>query len=130
MYAHSWRLSEASIVPVPSNPNALEGGRAAGIDFEPLRQWAEYVLDVRAAPPGLIADAENAWRGLFARPTFTIDQVRQVVRDEISRPATVQPQAPTVDPARTESNQPAAPAANDVRAIANAVLAKLNEETQ
>src|SRR6266851_4079165 len=38
-------LLEYSCCPVPANPEALVGARAAGIDTEPLRQWAEKLLD-------------------------------------------------------------------------------------
>lgn len=37
-------LLEFSIVPVPANPEALIEARAAGIDTEPLKQWAEAVV--------------------------------------------------------------------------------------
>ena len=37
-------LLEYSIVPVPANPDALIEARAAGIDTEPIRKWAETVL--------------------------------------------------------------------------------------
>jgi HK97 family phage prohead protease len=38
-------LLEHSIVPVPSNPEALEAASAAGIDLMPLKLWAEKILD-------------------------------------------------------------------------------------
>ncbi len=37
-------LLEFSAVPVPANPDALVEGRAAGLDLEPLFEWAEGVL--------------------------------------------------------------------------------------
>jgi HK97 family phage prohead protease len=37
-------LLEFSIVPVPANPEALIEARAAGIDVEPIRRWAEGTL--------------------------------------------------------------------------------------
>lgn len=38
-------LMEHSIVPVPSNPEALVAAAAKGIDLTPLREWAEKILD-------------------------------------------------------------------------------------
>lgn len=38
-------LLEYSVVPVPANPEALVEARAKGIDTEPVRVWAERVLD-------------------------------------------------------------------------------------
>lgn len=38
-------LLEISVCALPCNPNALIDARAAGIDTEPLRQWASKVLD-------------------------------------------------------------------------------------
>lgn len=38
-------LLEHSIVPVPSNPEALEAASIEGIDLAPLKQWAEQILD-------------------------------------------------------------------------------------
>ena len=38
-------LLEHSIVPVPSNPEALVAAAASGIDLAPMREWAEKLLD-------------------------------------------------------------------------------------
>jgi len=38
-------LLEYSIVPIPSNPDALVQARSAGIDVLPIKVWAERVLD-------------------------------------------------------------------------------------
>jgi len=38
-------LLEHSIVPVPSNPEALEAASAVGIDLLPMKRWAEKILD-------------------------------------------------------------------------------------
>ena len=38
-------LLEYSIVPIPSNPDALVQARGAGIDVRPIKAWAERVLD-------------------------------------------------------------------------------------
>lgn len=56
-------LLEFSIVPVPSNPEALLDAKAAGIDLAPLKGWAERVLD--GMEPGLWlprADVERAFK--------------------------------------------------------------------
>ena len=38
-------MMEHSIVPVPSNPEALVAASAKGIDLTPMREWAEKILD-------------------------------------------------------------------------------------
>jgi HK97 family phage prohead protease len=38
-------LYEHSFVPVPANPDALVQANAAGIDLQPLREWATQILD-------------------------------------------------------------------------------------
>lgn len=38
-------LLEHSIVPVPSNPEALMAASACGIDMAPMKSWAEKILD-------------------------------------------------------------------------------------
>ena len=48
-------LLEFSIVPVPANPHCLIEARGAGIDVEPLREWAaktlEHLTEQKAAAP-------------------------------------------------------------------------------
>lgn len=39
---------EHSIVPVPANPEALQGAKSVGIDLAPIKSWAEGVLDMAA----------------------------------------------------------------------------------
>lgn len=39
------KLLEISVVPVPANPAALATARALGHDLDPLRHWAERILD-------------------------------------------------------------------------------------
>lgn len=43
-------LLEYSIVNVPSNPEALVGAKAAGIDISPMREWAQKVLETDDGP--------------------------------------------------------------------------------
>lgn len=38
-------LLEWSVVPIPSNPAALQGASAAGIDLGPMKGWLEQMLD-------------------------------------------------------------------------------------
>lgn len=38
-------LLEYSVVPIPSNPQALVQARSLGIDMKPLKEWAEQILD-------------------------------------------------------------------------------------
>lgn len=45
-------LLEGSIVPVPSNPEALARAKAKGIDIAPLEAWAVRVLDELGGEPG------------------------------------------------------------------------------
>lgn len=52
-------LLEFSVVPVPSNPDALTDAKAAGIDTLPLRGWAEKMLD-EFEPGQWIAKADLA----------------------------------------------------------------------
>lgn len=61
-------LLEFSIVPVPSNPEALQEAKDAGIDLAPLKGWAERILD-GAEGPGLWVpkhQAEAAFKAIDA----------------------------------------------------------------
>ena len=49
-------LYEYSVVPVPANPHALVRAKAAGINVEPLRQWAERCLDELNSEEGAISN--------------------------------------------------------------------------
>ena len=57
-------LLEFSIVPVPSNPEAVQDAKGGGIDVAPLRTWAERVLDVVVEPGVWVprSDLEQAFR--------------------------------------------------------------------
>lgn len=60
-------LLEHSVVSVPANPEALAAAKSVGIDLDPIRQWAERVLDedpqlvrvVNYVPRSVI---EDAWK--------------------------------------------------------------------
>jgi len=67
-------LLEYSIVPVPSNPEALIEARSMGIDLAPMREWAEKVLDGELDESGIwvprkavegIAESLGSKRGLL-----------------------------------------------------------------
>lgn len=73
-YAKSWTLNEWSVVPIPSNANALKDARAAGIDPKPVLEWAERILDtrsVRRTPGNVVACAHQAWR-ILGREVLTM----------------------------------------------------------
>lgn len=57
---------EWSIVPIPSNREALQEAKQAGIDLAPMKEWAEMVLD-SASGPGLWikrAEVEGVYKAL------------------------------------------------------------------
>lgn len=59
-------LLEFSAVPVPANPEALMSAKSAGIDIEPLRQWAKSVLfEAGSSDVDLSIDVEALARSLF-----------------------------------------------------------------
>lgn len=67
-------LLEYSIVPIPSNPEALMLARSKGVDIRPLREWAEKVLDKAIGGPGVWipkAQAEAAYRATRAGKTIS-----------------------------------------------------------
>lgn len=58
-------LLEWSVVPVPSNPNALRDAKSKGIDVAPLGQWLEKILDndeSSGAPFIARGKAEKLWK--------------------------------------------------------------------
>lgn len=69
-------LMEFSIVPVPSNPEALVEARAAGVDIEPVTAWAKATLTATAG--------EGVWlkRGL-AEAVLTIVEHAKATNDAV-----------------------------------------------
>ncbi len=63
-------LLEGSIVPVPSNPEALSRAKAKGIDIAPLEAWAIRTLDELGGEPG-------TWL-----PRKTIERALKIVQGE------------------------------------------------
>ena len=53
-------LLEASVVPVPANPHCLVEARGAGIDVEPLREWATKTIEYLTATPAASVPAVKA----------------------------------------------------------------------
>lgn len=71
---HEQSLREWSAVTIPANPEAMREAKSAGIDVEPLREWAAKTLE-RIDGSGLWvskADAENVIRALGGTKTFSI----------------------------------------------------------
>lgn len=59
-------LLEFSAVPVPANPEALMNAKSAGIDIEPMRQWAKSILFEAGSSDGSLSiDVEALARSLF-----------------------------------------------------------------
>lgn len=77
-------LMEYSVVPVPSNPEALIDARSKGIDTDPLRVWAEQVLDC-GAPQS--KEANQLWQVL--RKTqgliLSLDRQTDLARKNLAR---------------------------------------------
>lgn len=68
-------LLEYSIVPVPANPNALIEARSAGINIDPIRDWAVELLDHAGAETSLIVPRrtlERAYRIVVGERTFSL----------------------------------------------------------
>lgn len=58
-------LLEYSIVPVPANPEALVGAKAAGISLAPLRDWAEKALDLTSeGEPHMLVSRKSVERAM------------------------------------------------------------------
>lgn len=92
-------LIESSIVPVPSNPRALEGAKSIGIDCTPMIKWAEEILDVEGLDIPLIGRArlEEAYKSI------------QAARVQVQVPAPIEPVAePSTEPSteQKEDSQP------------------------
>jgi HK97 family phage prohead protease len=65
-------LLEYSCVPVPANPEALMDAKAAGIDLDPMLDWAIRVLDEGIIVPK--SKAEQIYKILNTKSTFTIPE--------------------------------------------------------
>jgi HK97 family phage prohead protease len=76
-------LLEFSAVPVPANPEALQGAKAAGIEVAPLIEWAERILDTQDGTQTVQRGmAERVWTSLNTRKNFTMKKQEPVVPDE------------------------------------------------
>lgn len=76
-------LLEFSAVPVPANPQALQGAKAAGIEVAPLIEWAEKILDTtdgtQTVQRGM---AERVWTSLNTRKNFIMQKQEPTMPDE------------------------------------------------
>ena len=77
-------LLEFSVVPVPANPEALVEARAAGIDLEPMKQWAKAVLDLNLPdtfPEALVARVERLEQATQqTSPEIMAKQIEAMIR--------------------------------------------------
>lgn len=101
-------LLEYSVVPVPSNPEALVEMRSAGVDLTPLKAWAEELLDTWHEQRGIWLPRDVVERA------FTIAAGERGVSLVPRAPA---PEAPPAAPAPAPQ---AAAAANDSASLAAA----------
>lgn len=75
----SQELVEASVVPVPANPNALLQAKAAGIDVRPFADWATRELQ-KEQPIMSRASLNVISREFGSPPATTLEQRRETAR--------------------------------------------------
>lgn len=76
-------LLEFSAVPVPANPQALQGAKAAGIEVAPLIEWAERILDTNDGTQTVQRGmAERVWTSLNTRKSFAMRKQEPMMPDE------------------------------------------------
>ncbi len=120
-------LLESSIVPVPSNPQALEEARSVGgIDLAPIAEWAEQVLDTTKGAGFWLSrsDLEAAHRlssvskTIFAPQAAPIAPIEEPIAPQAEEPV-AQPEviaapatelAPASEPAIAPEDEAPAPA--------------------
>ena len=73
---HEQELLEFSIVPVPANAECLVEARAAGVDVEPLKAWAEQTLEWLGHPASASAVAPIDIHALSARLAKDLRAIR------------------------------------------------------
>lgn len=80
-------LLEFSAVPVPANPEALQGAKAAGIEVAPLLEWAERILDTKDGTETVQRGmAERVWKTINTKRNFTMRKQEPMMPDEMSKP--------------------------------------------
>lgn len=71
-------LLEFSAVPVPANPEALQGAKSAGIEVGPLVQWAMKILDTKDGTQTVQRTmAERVYKSLNTRKSFSMSKRKQ-----------------------------------------------------
>lgn len=77
-------LQEWSVVPVPSNPEALVGAKEAGIDINVIFKWATDALDMLACRTSTRCELESVWKTL-ANPQIVVSgyQDDEVIQDAL-----------------------------------------------
>jgi len=126
-------LYEFSIVPIPSNPDALRESK--GVDLAPLVEWCEVILDT-AKGPGLWVSKEVAdtWKQLQGEPaSVTIPDAGEVAHVETHAPddagSTPAPATPVAPPKLRVLRAPA-PARITREEVTTAVQRAVKEEVQ
>lgn len=93
-------LLEYSVVPVPSNPEALVEARSVGINVEPLKAWAEHVLDEYHEEAGIWLPKKTledmSW-ALTGKQTVVEAEVVDDAKDTTTQGATVATHVEEVD---------------------------------
>lgn len=71
-------LLEFSAVPVPANPEALQGAKSAGIEVAPLLEWASKILDTKDGTQTVQRSmAERVYKSLNTRKTLSMSKRKQ-----------------------------------------------------
>lgn len=112
-------LMEYSAVPVPSNPNALIQARSIGINTNPMKTWAENILD----------DWEKSGEGVLM-PKTAIELIRKTSDEKSAASVPVKNEtATTSEPefTETESEKPNTP---DEKGEETADESKGDQETE
>lgn len=125
-------LLEFSIVPVPSNPEALIEARSVGIDTEPMVDWAKQVLDGEHGEAGIWVPRKTV-EGIvnLLEPDKTISIPEKTAEDpeepvEIEEPADEPVEEPE-EAKETEPNETVGPAEDAVDEEAEEVVEETPE---
>jgi len=75
-YLHEW-----SIVPVPSNPEALVGAKEQGIDIAVIYKWASEALDMLACKTSARCELDSVWK-VLSNPQIQVSDYQADAIDE------------------------------------------------